>query len=275
MSDVTQTGSSAPTRAAEPAPWDAILAEPTSASAIAPGYSRDRASGASPAASTTTETDPPAHPSEPSPSLPPTPKSPDVVIDDPEPTSEPDGEGAEPGEPTATEPEPHPDREWMGIAAYASALLLLSPVAIVLGHLGISAARKGRARHRSFAVAGAVLGWIGLVATGVGLYFLLTDRVTADDIDIQAQQDVSAVGAAAATYAVETGQLPEVSRNGDSYTVAGETLDAHLTGLADLYMSGTTASDWCFTVGYKGGNEPSFSYSAMEGMFAGPCPGVE
>jgi len=163
------------------------------------------------------------------------------------------------------------DREWLGITAYIAALLALSPVAIILGHLGLSAAKKGRARHRSFALAAVILGWIALIATGVGLWFLQNDEVTPEEIDVQAQQDVTAVGAAAATLAVETNAVPDVAQIDGAYTVGDQQLDAHLTTAHELTFSGATASDWCLDIAFDGGTVEAFSYTATSGMAEGAC----
>ena len=168
---------------------------------------------------------------------------------------------------------PTHDRNWMGYAAFATGALALSVVAIVLGHLGLKAGKQGRSGNRDFAFAGLILGYIGLVATGVGLWFALGDQTTAAHVDVQAQQDVSAVGAAAATSAIETGQLPTATLTDTGYLVAGETLDTHLTGERTLTLNGETFSDWCLDIAYEGGEQQAFSYTATSGMAQGRCPG--
>src|SRR5690606_15852308 len=97
-----------------------------------------------------------------------------------------------------------------------------------LGHLGLSAAKRGRANNRTFSVAGLILGYVGLVLTAVGAWLLLDDRPSAADIDVHAQQDVAAVGAAAAEFAIDTGQVPSVSGSDDGYIVGDSTIAAEL-----------------------------------------------
>lgn len=164
-----------------------------------------------------------------------------------------------------------PDRDWMGVTAFVAGALLLSPVAIVLGHLGLNAANKGRARHRSFAVAGLILGYVGLVATAVGVWLLVSERVDPAQIDVQAQQDVTAVGAAAATHAVETGTMPQVEQTDAGYSVAGEIIEPHLETQHSLTFTGTSASDWCLDITYSGGDQTAVSYTATGGMAPGAC----
>ena len=164
-----------------------------------------------------------------------------------------------------------PDSVWMGVTAFITGALLLSPVAIVLGHLGLNAAKNGRARHRSFAVAGLVLGYVGLVATAAGVYLLLTQTTSPEEIDVQAQQDVSAVGAAAATQASSTGTVPEVEQVDAGYSVGGETIAPQLETQHALTFTGSTATDWCLEITYAGGDQTAVSYTATGGMAQGAC----
>ncbi len=167
---------------------------------------------------------------------------------------------------------PTTDRTWMGVSAFIAGALLLSLVAIVLGHLGLSAAKRGRADHRSFAIAGLFLGYVGLIVTAVGVWFLVAAPVDAADVDVQAQQDVSAVGAAAATLAVQTGELPEVTQTDGGYAVGGDEIPAQLTAARELGIAGSGASEWCLEISYEGGEESAFSYTATSGMAPGLCP---
>lgn len=173
------------------------------------------------------------------------------------------------------EPTPHPagatDRNWMGYVAFASGALALSVVAIVMGHLGLGAYKKARASKRDFAFAGVVLGYVGLVATAVGLWFALGDRTTPAHVDVHAQQDVAALGAAAAVWAGQTGQVPEVSLTDDGFLVAGEPLAGHLMGERALTLTGDGPAHWCLELAYEGGEQAAFSYTATSGMAQGPC----
>lgn len=165
-----------------------------------------------------------------------------------------------------------PDRNWLGLASFATGALLLSVVAIILGHLGVVAAKRGRADNRSFSIAGLVLGYAGLIATAVGVLLLWSNPVTAGDVDAKAQQDITAVGAAAAALAAQTGELPEVEQAGAGYRVGEETVPAQMSGGRSLVLTGSSATDWCVTLGYKGGDHPSYHYAATTGMAPGPCP---
>ncbi len=163
------------------------------------------------------------------------------------------------------------DRNWMGYVAYATGALGLSVVAIVLGFLGLGAARDSRANNRSFATAGLILGVVGLVASGVGVWWLLGDRSAGQDVDIQAQQDVSAVGAAIAIAVVEVGDVPDVAQTETGYVVAEQTIAAHLTAERTLTLTGSEPVSWCVEIVYEGGDQQAYSYGATTGMAAGSC----
>lgn len=163
------------------------------------------------------------------------------------------------------------ERNWLGYAAFVTGALALSVVAIVLGHLGLQAVKRGRASNRDFALAGTILGYIGLVATAVGLWLLLADHTSPADVDVQAQQDVSALGAAAATAAIDTGILPDVAQTDAGYEVAGQAIESHLDVARTLTLTGDGPAGWCLEVAYEGGEQNAFSYTATGGMAQGRC----
>ncbi|MDN4473307.1 DUF4190 domain-containing protein [Demequina zhanjiangensis] len=63
------------------------------------------------------------------------------------------------------------EKNWMGITALALSLaalvagILASIPAVVFGHLGLSAVKKGEANNRGLALAGVILGYIGIALT--------------------------------------------------------------------------------------------------------------
>ncbi|WP_062077146.1 DUF4190 domain-containing protein [Demequina globuliformis] len=166
--------------------------------------------------------------------------------------------------------EPGADKNWMGVSAFVAALLALSPVAIILGHLGLSAAKKGEATNRPFALAGAVLGWIALVATGVGVWFYLQGPVPAQ-VDVQAQQDIHAVGAEVATQVVATDALPVLADSGSEYTVGDVTIASELETSHEVTLTGTAPADWCLDLTYEGGENAAYSYLPTQGVVEGAC----
>lgn len=195
-----------------------------------------------------------------------------AVTADPPSSQEGDQHDEPDGPDPADERTPTTDRTWMGVTSFVTGALLLSVVAIVLGHLGLTAAKRGSANHRSFSIAGLILGYVGLIVTAVGVWFLVAAPVDPADVDVQAQQDVSAVGAAAATLAVQTGELPEVTQTDDGYVVGGEEIAAQLTTVRELGIAGSGPAEWCLEIAYEGGEESAFSYTATAGMAPGLCP---
>jgi hypothetical protein len=72
-------------------------------------------------------------------------------------------EGGAPNEPADSR------RNWMGLTAFIASLLGGGLIAIVLGHLGLRAAARGKATNRATALAGTILGYVGVVALGGAL----------------------------------------------------------------------------------------------------------
>ncbi len=165
-----------------------------------------------------------------------------------------------------------PDRNGWGLAAFISGALLVSPAAIVLGHVGLRAAAKGRADNRNVSLAGVILGYIGLVLT-IGVGWLLWDStVRPGNIDAKAQQAVSLLGASAAEQAVATGQVPSVSPVPHGYLVGDQSLRVVLRMPHEVTMTGAGPADWCLQIVYEGGHNEAVAYTAAEGMIQGPCP---
>lgn len=54
-------------------------------------------------------------------------------------------------------------RNWLGLTAFIASLLGGGLIAIVLGHLGLRAAARGKATNRGTALAGTILGYVGVV----------------------------------------------------------------------------------------------------------------
>ena len=59
-------------------------------------------------------------------------------------------------------PNDHPNT-WMNIVAFVTGLLGMALIPIIFGHLGISAANKGKAEYKWMGIVGAVLGYLELV----------------------------------------------------------------------------------------------------------------
>ncbi len=181
---------------------------------------------------------------------------------------EPDDPSAEPG--NESDPTPAKSRTWMGITSFVTAILGFSIVAIVLGHLGWHAARHGRARHGAFAIAGTILGWLGLLLTAAAAWFYVQDPAP-EQVDIQARQDIHAVGAEVATQAVETGAVPEVTMTDESYMVGAVDVPQELVTEHSISITGTATAEWCVELTYSGGEVGTYSYDAQAGVAEGSC----
>lgn len=182
------------------------------------------------------------------------------------------GASAEPSDGPNPDPATHArGRNWLGYVAFVSGAFAVSLPAVAVGHLGLSAAKRGEASNRDFALAGLILGYIGLIVTAVGVWLFVADPTSPARVDIQAQQDVAAVGAAAATAAIETEQRPEVTLTDSGYGVAGEHIETHLLGERTLTLTGEGMAGWCLDIAYEGGEHPAFSYTATSGMAEGRC----
>ncbi|PKQ27289.1 MAG: hypothetical protein CVT64_02335 [Actinobacteria bacterium HGW-Actinobacteria-4] len=163
-------------------------------------------------------------------------------------------------------------RNWMGITAVITGALGLSVVAIALGHLGLSANKNGTATNRTFALAGTILGYIGLAATvaaGAWYYFVAAPAYDKDVTDINAQVDVAAVGREIALFVVEEGRLPTVVQAPDGYIIENVTVSAALLTERTLTVVENSATDWCVLLTYAGGGKEAFSYFSGTGLEPG------
>jgi hypothetical protein len=74
---------------------------------------------------------------------------------------------AQPPAPQYAAPAPAPTKDfpntWMNIVALVTGLLGMAIVPIIFGHLGVSAANKGKAELKGLGIAGLILGYLALV----------------------------------------------------------------------------------------------------------------
>ena len=71
-------------------------------------------------------------------------------------------------------------KDWMGIVSLITSILGIYLVGIIFGHMGLKAYERGEATNRSLSMAGAVIGWIGMVLGLFGgiAYFMLLNSGT-------------------------------------------------------------------------------------------------
>lgn len=185
------------------------------------------------------------------------------------------GTAADHGTPPPQDPDGADDprsRNWIGITAFIAGVFGLSVVAIVLGHLGLSAVKKGRATNRPWALAGTILGYVALAATaalGAAYYLGLADQWRSSTHDAHAQADVNAVGRAMALAWADTGAPPAVVQGDGEYVVNTTTIDAYLTAEHEVVDTIVSAVDWCVMITYEGGTYEAYSYLPTEGVVAG------
>ncbi|WP_062200066.1 DUF4190 domain-containing protein [Demequina salsinemoris] len=162
----------------------------------------------------------------------------------------------------------------LSVGAVVTGILLLSPVAIVLGHLALKRAKSRPDQPRTLAIAGTILGYLGLAVTiGAIAAYMTTfgpglDRATAD---AQAQADVTAIGNAVATALESDPVLPDIAVGDESYTVGGDEISALLAGEREVELSGTSRTDWCVQLGYEGGEIATVAYVGADGFHEGAC----
>ncbi|WP_062290110.1 DUF4190 domain-containing protein [Demequina phytophila] len=163
----------------------------------------------------------------------------------------------------------------LGISAFVAGCVGLGPVAILLGALGLSRWRQGRAAHRRWPLAGLVLGIVGTVGWAVIAVAATSSDAPAAERDLQAQVDAVTLGNAVVDwYAANPGATAiEVGVDGTSYVVDGAPVTMTLPADAhpSVAVEGVTAYDWCLRLGYDGGEAPAAAYSATAGL-VDSCP---
>ncbi|MFH8347768.1 DUF4190 domain-containing protein [Streptomyces sp. NPDC018045] len=158
----------------------------------------------------------PAPAAAPSPAPPSPPSPPAPAPDDHDPWRPPSpGQAPAPWGPPLTEPPfaPQPGNAMavaalvLGVLGVVLGLVILlfwmswlpALLAVIFGSVGLSQARKGRARGRGMALAGVILGGFGLlIATCAGLFFFLAAQKAADDNRARAERAAEAKSSAEA-----------------------------------------------------------------------------
>ncbi len=172
-----------------------------------------------------------------------------------------------------TEVEQRSSDSW-GVAAVVSGVLLLSPLAIVLSHVALNRVKREPGRSSTLAVAGMILGYLGLVVTvgAIAVYLaVLAPGLDRAHVDDKAQADVTAIGNAVVEALQSDAVLPEVTVAGETYLVGGQTVDAMLEASRTVVLDGTTAADWCVELAYEGGDQGVVSYVATDGFHPNEC----
>lgn len=175
-------------------------------------------------------------------------------------------------------------RNWMGITSLITALLGMSLVAIVTGHLGLKAAKRGQADNRSIARAGTIVGYIGLVLSLAAITFgffawIDAKRYEQDDL---ARDDVARLSEAVfGAWSDRPGDALWVDMGGsESYEVSfwgsGEVVaTVPKTVRESAYVSVTInpndLSDRCVSISYYQGKKSDASVSNRAGFSNQSC----
>ncbi|WP_084100031.1 DUF4190 domain-containing protein [Demequina sp. NBRC 110051] len=157
---------------------------------------------------------------------------------------------------------------WMGPAAWVTGAIGLWHAAIPLGHLGIAAAKRGDVSRRGFAVAGTILGYVGLLITALLLWVVVRGPLP-ETVDAYAHHDVVEVGNAVGAALAADESLPAVEAAASGYVV-GETA---VTGLLEtqrtVSLTPVAGTGWCVQLDYVGGTVGSWSFDSAEGVTEG------
>ncbi|MDN4473973.1 DUF4190 domain-containing protein [Demequina zhanjiangensis] len=170
--------------------------------------------------------------------------------------------------------DPRQPRDGLGLAAVITGILLLSPVAIVLGHLSLRRSADDPRATRTLGLAGTILGYLGLIASiaGVALYLTVIQPSQSSGLaDARAQADVTAVGNAVAAHFETDLAPPEVGVEDGSYSVGDATVDAQLDGERQATLIADSRIDWCVELSYDGGDDEVVSYVGSTGFQTGAC----
>ncbi len=154
----------------------------------------------------------------------------------------------------------------LGILALIAPFVGLAPAGIVLGHMGLSAVKNGRANNGGIAIAGTVLSWIATAIAVAIIISLVSDRKAAVN-EAALKTDIMTVEIEAYNYVAATGQDPSFAFSDGNYIVGGTLIPAspEVTG-ARLLNEGN--GFFCFEVNYGEGLVMS---RGGEGRFSDGC----
>jgi len=160
-------------------------------------------------------------------------------------------------------------RNALGVWGVVSGALLLFPIALVLGHMGLRANKNGDATNKSVALAGVILGYLGLASALVGTaiaLFVVWPNVDAQNTDNAAKADVINIGNAMVVVTVGGGDIPAVQQLGSAWGVGDKSVPMQLRTEQTVTVTGDAPVGWCVTLNYQGGNESDVSYSPTGGL---------
>lgn len=164
----------------------------------------------------------------------------------------------------------NPRRNFLGTWAVVTGAVLLFPIALILGYLGLRAVKGGEANNKSVAMAGVILGYVGLVSAlvAVGLVlFVVWPSATAQHNDNAAKADVISIGNAVVKVTSAGGTVSgPLEQQGSAWLVADEAVAMELRVEQAATVTGSSPTDWCVNLHYQGGNASDVSYSSTTGL---------
>lgn len=168
-------------------------------------------------------------------------------------------------------------KNYLGVLSLVFPFVSLALVGIIMGHLGLSAVKKGTANNRGVALAGTIVSWVFTVVGGPILLAAIALPLYASQQDkayeAEAKSDLLNIRVAVAGHLVDHLDAPMVSIDGDHYSVGDQTVPKSQS-IEDVELvmldGGEFDIDFCVAVTYDGGKELSLSVSTR--FVEGPCP---
>ncbi len=157
-------------------------------------------------------------------------------------------------------------KNYLGILSLIFPFVLLSGVGIIMGHLGLSAVKKGTANNHGVALAGTIVSWVFtvlvvpgvLAAIALPLYASQQDKAH----DAAARADLASLRAAVASHFVEQSVPPVVAIDGTHYVVGDQT-EPKWASIDDVDFVMTGAASYCIAVTYNGDHVRSISETGV------------
>lgn len=94
---------------------------------------------------------------------------------------------------------PRSDKNWLGITSLILSIVGVSLGGVIFGHLGLGAVKRGEASNRGIALAGTIIGWVGLalgvIAVVLAISFSLVAASTSEgDWTVEASSEATTEG---------------------------------------------------------------------------------
>lgn len=163
-------------------------------------------------------------------------------------------------------------KNYLGILSLIFPFVFLSLVGIIMGHMGLSAVKKGTANNHGVALAGTIVSWVFtvlivpalLAAIAIPIYVNQQDKAH----EAAAKADLATLAVAVATHFVEQTEPPVVAIDGDNYVIGDQT-EPKSPSVEDVDFVMLGDFNYCIAVTYDGGQE--LSTTEPGAYIAGGC----